>query len=77
MLDEFLGNRTHAQYNVSRVAYRLRMPDSYGIHPVINIAHLDKYQVPDRVLSIIIFKNAENLEGSTSRGHSDEGICNG
>lgn len=29
---------------VSSVAYRLRMPDSYGIHPVINIAHLESYQ---------------------------------
>ena len=26
------------------VSYRLRMPQSYGIHPVLNIAHLEKYQ---------------------------------
>lgn len=28
---------------VSAVAYRLRLPASYGIHPVINIAHLEPY----------------------------------
>lgn len=28
---------------VSPVAYRLRMPVSYGVHPVINIAHLERY----------------------------------
>ena len=28
----------------SPVSYRLRMPASYGIHPVLNIAHLEKYQ---------------------------------
>ncbi|KAJ3007678.1 hypothetical protein NUW54_g3453 [Trametes sanguinea] len=28
---------------VSPVAYRLRLPASYGIHPVINIAHLEAY----------------------------------
>ena len=28
---------------ISPVAYRLRLPVSYGIHPVINIAHLEKY----------------------------------
>ena len=26
------------------VSYRLRMPASYGIHLVLNIAHLEKYQ---------------------------------
>jgi len=26
------------------VSYRLRMPGSYGIHPILNIAHLEKYQ---------------------------------
>ena len=29
---------------LSAVSYRLRMPQSYGIHPVLNIAHLEKYQ---------------------------------
>ena len=29
---------------LSAVSYRLRMPESYGIHPVLNIAHLEKYQ---------------------------------
>ena len=28
----------------SPVSYCLRMPASYGIHPVLNIAHLEKYQ---------------------------------
>jgi hypothetical protein len=28
---------------VSPVAYRLKMPASFGIHPVLNIAHLEKY----------------------------------
>jgi hypothetical protein len=28
---------------VSSVAYRIRMPASFGIHPVLNIAHLEKY----------------------------------
>ena len=29
---------------ISPVSYRLKMPASYGIHPVLNIAHLEKYQ---------------------------------
>jgi hypothetical protein len=29
---------------VSPVSYRLRLPASYRIHPVINIAHLDSYK---------------------------------
>jgi hypothetical protein len=29
---------------LSAVSYRLRMPESYGIHPILNIAHLEKYQ---------------------------------
>lgn len=28
---------------ISKVAYRLRMPASYGMHPVINITHLEPY----------------------------------
>ena len=26
------------------VSYRLQMPESYGIHPILNIVHLEKYQ---------------------------------
>jgi hypothetical protein len=26
------------------VSYQLWMPGSYGIHPILNIAHLEKYQ---------------------------------
>ena len=29
---------------LSAVFYRLQMPESYGIHPVLNIVHLEKYQ---------------------------------
>ena len=29
---------------LSPVSYQLRMPDSYGIHLILNIAHLEKYQ---------------------------------
>ena len=29
---------------LSAVSYRLRMPQSYGIHPILNIAHLERYQ---------------------------------
>ena len=29
---------------ISPVSYWLRMPASYGIYPVLNIAHLEKYQ---------------------------------
>ena len=29
---------------ISAVAYRLRMPASYGMHPVLNIEHLERYQ---------------------------------
>ena len=29
---------------LSTVSYRLRMPQSYRIHPVLNIAHLERYQ---------------------------------
>ena len=33
---------------ISAVAYRLRMPASYGMHPVLNIEHLEKYQEPPK-----------------------------
>ena len=29
---------------LSPVSYQLWMPGSYGIHPILNIAHLEKYQ---------------------------------
>ena len=29
---------------LSAISYWLRMPESYGIHPVLNIAHLERYQ---------------------------------
>jgi hypothetical protein len=29
---------------ISPLAYRLRMPASYGTHPILNIAHLESYQ---------------------------------
>ena len=28
---------------LSPVSYQLRLPQPYGIHPIINIAHLEKY----------------------------------
>ena len=33
---------------ISDVAYWIQLPASYGIHPVINIAHLELYK-PDNV----------------------------
>ncbi len=30
---------------LSPVTYQLRLPISYGIHPIINIAHLERYQL--------------------------------
>ena len=29
---------------ISPVSYHLKMPALYGIHPVLNITHLEKYQ---------------------------------
>ena len=37
---------------ISPVSYRLQMPASYGIHPVLNIAHLEKYCVPPPLLNL-------------------------
>ena len=39
---------------LSPVSYRLRMPASYGIHPIINIAHLEKYQPSSANLVIVL-----------------------
>ena len=30
---------------ISLISYRLEMPAFYGIHLVLNIAHLEKYQI--------------------------------
>ena len=35
---------------LSPVSYRLRMPASYGIHPIINIAHLENLHLPNLVI---------------------------
>ena len=51
------GDKLLAKYNgpfeiskkISAVAYRLRMPGSYGMHPVLNIEHLEKYQESQRI----------------------------
>jgi hypothetical protein len=32
---------------INPVVYRLRLPDTYRMHPVFNLEHLRKYQVPD------------------------------
>ena len=48
------GNKFERKYEgpfeitekVGKVAYRLRIPHSYGIHPVISILHLEKYNEP-------------------------------
>ena len=37
---------------LSLVSYRLRMPALYGIHPVLNIAHLEKYQASPMEFSV-------------------------
>ena len=29
---------------ISPVTYQLRLPESYGMHPILNIAHLERYQ---------------------------------
>src|ERR1700683_4560710 len=31
-------------HKLSPVSYRLQMPSSCGIHPILNISHLEKYQ---------------------------------
>jgi len=32
-------------WKLSGVSYQLQMPESYGIHPTLNIMHLEKYQL--------------------------------
>jgi hypothetical protein len=41
---------------ISAVAYRLRMPESYGIHPVIDISHLEQYYDSPEKFGNRIFK---------------------
>ena len=31
-------------WKLSPVSYQIRLPASYGMHPIINIAHLEKYE---------------------------------
>ena len=42
------GNYSYGAFEIiqklSAVSYRLQMPQSYRIHPVLNIAHLERYQ---------------------------------
>jgi len=46
-----LGRKLQLKYDgpfevlekISPITYRLRMPASYGMHPVLNIAHLEQY----------------------------------
>lgn len=33
---------------LSPVSYQLRLPKSYGMHPILNIAHLEKYEASPR-----------------------------
>lgn len=55
-----LGTKFNARYDgpfeiqekVSPVAYRLKLPHSYGIHNVISIAHLEPYQVRDGAVEV-------------------------
>ena len=50
-----LGKKLHMKYNgpfqiiqkYSPSTYRLKMPASYGLHPVLNVAHLEKYTTSD------------------------------
>ena len=47
---------------VSPVAYRLRMPASYRIHPVINIAHLESYEPDDNDAGDRTKRNLQRLD---------------
>ena len=42
---------------ISPVSYRLKMPALYGIHPVLNIAHLEKYQTSPPKFSVQLQKS--------------------
>ena len=52
------GKKLLMKYNgpfeiISPVSYQLKMLASYGIHPVLNIAHLEKYQTSPPEFSIL------------------------
>ena len=42
---------------ISPVSYRLRMPASYGIHPVLNIAQLERYRASPSEFSVLAQKS--------------------
>ena len=52
-----LGRKLQMKYDgpfevsqkLSPTTYRLRMPQSYGIHPILNVAHLEPYRDSDSV----------------------------
>lgn len=64
------GWKLHMHYNghfgvmeqVSSVAYRLKLPESYMIHPVINIAHLHRYLPSPRELGERPVKHLNKLD---------------
>ena len=55
---------------ISPVAYQLRLPASYGIHPILNIAHLERYEAsppelgdrPHKELNRADFNTMEEFE---------------
>lgn len=55
---------------LSPVSYQLRLPDSYGLHPILNIAHLERYRKsppefgerPKKPLNRRDFEVAETVE---------------
>ncbi|QRV87090.1 Retrovirus-related Pol polyprotein from transposon [Ceratobasidium sp. AG-Ba] len=53
-LDQIYDGPFEVMEQISPVTYRLRLPESYSMHPVINIAHLEKYST-----------SSENIERST------------
>ncbi|QRV90335.1 Retrovirus-related Pol polyprotein from transposon [Ceratobasidium sp. AG-Ba] len=52
-LDQIYDGPFEVMEQISPVTYRLRLPESYSMHPVINIAHLEKYST-----------SSENIERS-------------
>ena len=51
--------------NVSHVSYRLRMPAFYGIHPVLNIMHLEKYNASPLEFSTLPQKSLNREDFNT------------
>jgi hypothetical protein len=72
--DQGRGHKFLAKYEgpfeisekLSAITYRLRMPASYGIHPILNIAHLEEY----RASSSKIIPNRPEIR--SKRGGFDE-----